>query len=56
MQLTVAQFAHKLKVNRSTVYRMIKAKALPDGVASKVIATHIVIEVDKKFYENLKSK
>ena len=44
--MTVAQFAHKLKVVPSTVYRMVTAKALPQGVEAKVIATHIVIEVN----------
>jgi len=45
-QMTVAQFAHKLKVNRSTVYRMITAKALPQGVTAQVIVNHMVIEVN----------
>lgn len=35
-EMTVAQFAHKLKVDRSTVYRMINAKALPNGVEAFV--------------------
>ena len=51
MQLTVAQFAHKIKVDRTTVYRMVKAKLLPEGVTSKVIATHIVIEVDTEKFK-----
>jgi predicted DNA-binding transcriptional regulator AlpA len=43
--MTVAQFAHKLKVDRSTVYRMISGKSLPPGIESKVIATRLVIEM-----------
>lgn len=50
-QMTVAQFAHKLKVNRSTVYRMIQARALPVGITSQVIATHIVINVDTQVWK-----
>ena len=49
--MTVAQFAHKIKVNKATAYRMIKAKVLPEGVASKVIATHIVIDVDTNVFK-----
>ena len=51
MQMTVAQFAHKIKVDRSTVYRMVKAKLLPEGVSAKVIATHIVIEVNTEIFK-----
>lgn len=45
-QMTVAQYAKKMKLHRSTVYKMISGKSLPEGVTAKVIATHIVIEVD----------
>lgn len=51
MQMTVAQFAHKIKVNRSTVYRMVKAGVLPEGVIAQVIATHIVIFVDTEKFK-----
>lgn len=48
-QMTVAQFAHKMKVNRSTVYRMINAKALPQGVTCEVLVGHIIITVPDNF-------
>lgn len=50
-QMTVAQFAYKLKVNRSTVYRMVSGNALPQGVTSQVIATHIVINVNTEVWK-----
>jgi len=49
--MTVAQFAHKLKVNRSTVYRMVKSKSLPKGVQAKVIVTHMVISVNTDVFK-----
>lgn len=49
--MTVTEFAHKIKVNRSTVYRMIKSKSLPEGVIAKVIATHIVITIDDQLWK-----
>lgn len=49
--MTVAKFAHKIKVNRSTVYRMITANVLPEGVTSKVIVSHIVIDLDTNVFK-----
>lgn len=48
-EMTVAQFAHKLKVNRSTVYRMISGKALPVGVQAVTRLNRIEIHIDKSF-------
>lgn len=49
VEMTVAQFAHKLKVDRSTVYRMINAKALPDGVEAFVVLGKIGLKVKSDF-------
>lgn len=48
-EMTVAQFAHKMKVDRSTVYRMITAKALPDGVEAFVTLGKIGLKVNADF-------
>jgi DNA-directed RNA polymerase specialized sigma54-like protein len=48
-EMTVAQFAHKLKVNRSTVYRMINAKALPDGVEAFSVLGKVGLKVNADF-------
>lgn len=49
IEMTVAQFAHKLKVNRSTVYRMINGKALPAGVSAVVRLGRVEIHLDKEW-------
>lgn len=43
MQLTVVDFARRMKVNRSTVYRWIISKTLPAPWKAKVHLTHIYI-------------
>lgn len=48
-EMTVAEFAHKLKVNRSTVYRMITAKALPDGVEAFSALGRVGIKIKAGF-------
>ena len=48
-EYTVAQFAHKLKVNRSTVYRMITAKALPEGVTAFNVLGKIGLKTNDDF-------
>lgn len=50
-QLSVAQYAHKMKLHRSTIYKMIEGKSLPEGVTARVIATRIVIEVDTDLWK-----
>lgn len=44
-QLTVAQYAKKIKVSRWTVYRMIESKSLPDGAKAKKIAGRVIVQV-----------
>lgn len=48
---TVAQFAHKLKVNRSTVYRMILSNSLPAGVKAITFLNRIVIEINPEIWK-----
>lgn len=43
MQMTVAQLAKKLKVDRSTVYRWITAKILPAPWKAKVHITRLYV-------------
>lgn len=43
MQMTVAQFAKKQKVDRRTVYRWIIKKMMPAGWKAKVFLTHLYI-------------
>ena len=50
-EMSVSQFAHKLKVNRSTVYRMISSKSLPPGVTSVVHPLGLVIKVDNEIFK-----
>jgi len=49
-EMTVAQFAHKLKVNRSTVYRMIIA-GLPEGVKAVTRLQRIEIHIDTDVFK-----
>lgn len=50
-RMSVADFAHKLKANRSTVYRMITGKALPEGVTAEVFVNRLIIKVDTEKYK-----
>lgn len=49
MQMSVAQFAKKLKISRFTVYNWIKYKTLPKGVAVTQICGRIILEADEDF-------
>lgn len=49
--MSVADFAHKINVNRSTVYRMITGKALPEGVTSEVFVKRLIIKVDQEKFK-----
>lgn len=48
-ELTVIQFAKKVKKNRITIYGWIRNKSLPTGTRSKVVHGHLIIEVDEDF-------
>lgn len=49
MQMSVAQFAHKVKKTRFTVYNWIKNRQMPTGVKVTSIAGRIILEVDENF-------
>lgn len=49
--MTVSQFANKLKVNRSTVYRMIQAHALPEGVTAVTRLQRIEIHINTSIFK-----
>lgn len=49
MQMTVIQFAKKVKKNRITIYNWIADHKMPEGVKVTQICGRIILEVDESF-------
>lgn len=48
-KMTVAEFAHKMKVNRSTIYRMVLWGKLPKGAKASTHLSRLEIHLSKDF-------
>lgn len=54
MQMTVGQFAKKVKRTRFTIYNWIKNKQMPPGVLVTQICGRLILEVDENFRDEQK--